>query len=368
MKTASAIPPTTRATWLAALMIITVTLLASPARAEFHGSDSLAAKSPNWAELFSDSDRNSLLFRNSRLEYLNKSHKLAYLRWTPNRGNYDQDWFVQVDVQLKGNYDGIGIGVTNKDNRDYGYVISIDGRSEFAKTGGFKVWTLKGFDNQYSLSSAIRGSLRVRFDHKAKTLTGSWKTRASWHQFEPFKISHWKMDDASRFNAVLVGGSYYDEGDYPYRNYPDYYDDDDPPSKSYSNAYFTNFKCGPTVPEIVVEQPEYSVIKDGCGKRSFGTAAIGGKGVTRTFTIRNNGTAILKNLRITGAGQNAGDFHISSPSRTRIEPTGTATFNVIFKPKAAGTRRASLEIRSNDSNESPFDIKLSGHGALAGAF
>jgi hypothetical protein len=364
MKTASAIPSTIRSSWLAAVLIVTVALMASPARAEFHGSDHLAAWSPKWAELFQDSRRNSLIFRNSRLEYLNKSYKTAYLRWTPNRGNYDQDWFVQVDVHLKGNYDGIGIGVTNFDNRDYGYVISIDGSSEFDEYRGFKVWTLKGFDNQYSLSSAIRGSLRIRFDSKAKTLTGSWKTPYSWHQFKPFDISHWKMDDTSRFNAVLVGGSYYDEDHYHSccPNHDDD-DDDDPPSKSYSNAYFTNFKCGPTVPEIVVEQPEFTGIKAGCAKRSFGTAAVGGKGITRTFTIRNNGTANLEILSITPAGPHAGDFHISIPSQTRIEPTATATFIVIFKPKAAGTRRASLEIRSNDTNESPFDIKLAGQGA-----
>jgi hypothetical protein len=365
MKTAPAVPSATRATRLAAVVIVTIALMASPARAEFHGSDSLAAWSPKWAELFQGSRRNSLIFRNSRLEYLNKSYKPAYLRWTPNRGNYDQDWFAQVDVHLKGNYDGIGIGVTNYDNRDYGYVISIDGSSEFDEYRGFKVWTLKGFDNQYSLSSAIRGSLRIRFDSKAKTLTGSWKTPYSWHQFKPFDISHWKMDDTSRFNAVLVGGSFYEDDDdnSNYPNCPDHDDDDDPPSKSYSNAYFTNFKCGPTVPEIVVEQPEFTGIKDGCGKRSFGTAAVGGKGITRTFTIRNNGTANLEILSITSAGPHAGDFHLSVPSKIRIEPTATATFIVIFKPKAAGTRRASLEIRCNDTNESPFNIKLAGQGA-----
>lgn len=362
MKQVPPIPSTTRASRAAVGGVVMATLWASPVRAEFHGSDSLAAWSPKWAELFPGSRRDSLIFRNSRLEYLQHSDKLAYFRWTPNRGTYDQDWFVQVDVRMKGNYDSIGIGVTDRDDRDYGYVMSIDGTSEFEDCGGFKVWTLKGFDNQYSLSSATSGSLRIRFNSKAKTLTGSWKTRVSWHQFEPFDISHWKMDENSRFNAVLVGGSFY-EDDYPNWNYyPDDGDDHGSSSKTYSNAYFTNFKCGPTEPEIAVEQPEYSLIKDGCEKRSFGTAAIGGKGIVRNFTIRNNGTAPLKDLGITLSGLHAGDFQVSNPSKPRIEPTGTATFQVIFKPHAAGTRRATLEIKSNDANASPFDIKLAGEG------
>jgi hypothetical protein len=361
MKPAPPRPSTTRSLRAATGGIFMAALLASPAGAEFHGSDPLAAWSPKWAELFPGSRRDSLIFRNSRLEYLNKSYKLAYFRWTPNRGDYDHDWFVQVDVHLKGNYDSIGIGVINKDDRDYGYVMSIDGRSEYDEYGGFKVWTLKGFDNQYSLSSATSGSLRIRFDSKAKTLTGSWKTRVSWYQFEPFDISHWKMDDNSRFNAVLVGGSYY-ENDYPYWNHKDDHDDDKSPSKSYSNAYFTNFKCGPTEPEMAVEQPEYTTMRGGCEKRSFGTAAIGGNGIRRTFTIRNNGTAVLKNLVISTSGLHAGDFKVSNPSKARIEPTGTATFHVTFKPQAAGTRRATLEIKSSDVNSSPFDLKLAGEG------
>lgn len=357
MKPGPPIPSTTHASRAATGGVVMAVLWASPVRAEFHGSDPLAAWSPKWAELFPGSRRDSLIFRNSRLEYLSKSYKTAYFRWTPNRGNYDQDWFVQVDVQLTADWDSIGIGVTDRDDRDYGYVISISGNSEHDTYGGFTTWTLKGFDNQSSVSSANRSSLRIRFDSKAKTLTGSWKTPYSWHQFEPFDISHWKMDANSRFNAVLVGGSYY-EDDYPYPDYPDDDDDDD----DENNAYLTNFKCGPTEPEIAVEQPEYSLMKDGCGKRSFGTAAIGGKGIVRNFTIRNNGTAPLKDLGITITGLHAGDFQVSNPSKLRIEPTGTATFHVIFKPKAAGTRRATLEIKSNDVNASPFDIKLAGEG------
>lgn len=34
-----------------------------------------------------------------------------------------------------------------------------------------------------------------------------------------------------------------------------------------------------------------------------------------------------------------------------------------FKPFAKGTRSASLRIKSNDTDENPFDIRLTGSGA-----
>jgi hypothetical protein len=35
---------------------------------------------------------------------------------------------------------------------------------------------------------------------------------------------------------------------------------------------------------------------------------------------------------------------------------------VTFKPKAKGNRNAAIHIRSNDADENPFDIKLTGLG------
>ena len=52
---------------------------------------------------------------------------------------------------------------------------------------------------------------------------------------------------------------------------------------------------------------------------------------------------------------------------TRIStlvPSGTAIFTVIFKPSAVGTRTATIEIASNDADETPFVITLTGKADL----
>jgi hypothetical protein len=43
---------------------------------------------------------------------------------------------------------------------------------------------------------------------------------------------------------------------------------------------------------------------------------------------------------------------------------GTATFKVTFKPTKKGTRSAAIHIDSNDADENPFDITLTGIGAV----
>ena len=117
------------------------------------------------------------------------------------------------------------------------------------------------------------------------------------------------------------------------------------------------------IPEIVVEQPVGSGLTDGTAKRSFGTVKVGKIGAAKTFTIRNAGNANLSGLVITTTGIHAKDFIVTKPAKTTLVPGTSTTFKVTFKPNAKGTRNALIHIRSNDANENPFDIKLSGLGS-----
>ena len=101
-------------------------------------------------------------------------------------------------------------------------------------------------------------------------------------------------------------------------------------------------------PEIAVQQPAGNGMRDGAAKRTFGTAKIGIPG--------------LADLKINKTGAAARDFIVSGPKLTYLALGSTTTFTVTFKPRAKGTRNAAIHIRSNDSNENPFDIKLSGMG------
>jgi hypothetical protein len=115
-------------------------------------------------------------------------------------------------------------------------------------------------------------------------------------------------------------------------------------------------------PEITVQQPVGSNLTDGRGKRSFGTVKTGSKGALKTFTIRNTGTATLSGLAIRMTGAHAGDFIAGSLKASSLAPGASTTFAVRFAPRTKGIRTAAIQIKSNDADENPFDIIVTGFG------
>jgi uncharacterized repeat protein (TIGR01451 family) len=100
----------------------------------------------------------------------------------------------------------------------------------------------------------------------------------------------------------------------------------------------------------------------------FGSAAVAGGTVVRTFTIQNLGCATL-NLaaaaasRVTVSGTHAADFTVSSqPSSSTIATDGSLTFNVTFDPSASGARNATLTITNDDASEATYDFAITGTG------
>lgn len=117
------------------------------------------------------------------------------------------------------------------------------------------------------------------------------------------------------------------------------------------------------VPEISVQQPVGSELVDGKTKKSLGTVKIGKKSAAKTFTIKNVGTANLTGLALSVKGKQAKEFTVSKLSKTTLAPGATTTFKVTFAPTKNGTRNASIQLKSNDANENPFDIPVTGSGA-----
>ena len=115
------------------------------------------------------------------------------------------------------------------------------------------------------------------------------------------------------------------------------------------------------VPEIAVEQPAGSDLIDGESTVDFGNVSIDGDN-SHTFTIRNLGTADLTGLGITIDGANAGDFTITASPTAPVTPGGSTTFTVKFSPTVLDACSAALHIASNDADENPFDIALTGTG------
>lgn len=115
-------------------------------------------------------------------------------------------------------------------------------------------------------------------------------------------------------------------------------------------------------PEIVVEQPSGQNLRDGKAKRGFGMVPVGEASKSKTITIRNVGTGPLRGLFVTRAGTNPNDFIVGPLYSSKLKSGGTVIFKVQFKPLAKGKRNAIIRIRSNDANEDPFDIMVTGTG------
>lgn len=120
--------------------------------------------------------------------------------------------------------------------------------------------------------------------------------------------------------------------------------------------------CLLPVPEIGLQQPKGTNLVDGKTKRSFGTAKMQTKGKTSTFIITNTGDADLTGLSIVKEGNHADDFIAKAPAKTTLAPGASTTFKVTFRPWGTGTRKASLRLKSNDADENPFNITVTGRG------
>ncbi len=97
----------------------------------------------------------------------------------------------------------------------------------------------------------------------------------------------------------------------------------------------------------------------------FGSTSIGDAGVTRTFRIANTGTAPLQLsgapiLQVTGV--DASDFLVTMTPNAIMAPDGETTFQVTFRPTAAGVRNATLSIANNDGDEALYQFALTGAG------
>lgn len=122
----------------------------------------------------------------------------------------------------------------------------------------------------------------------------------------------------------------------------------------------------PHAPEIVIEDPSTTPatdLVDGVSSLSFGSQLLQST-TPKTLTIRNTGNAPLNGLSLTVDGSAGTDFSTSNLP-TSIAAGGSATLTIQFAPAVVGTRSAALHIASNDSDENPFDIALTGSGVVS---
>lgn len=126
-----------------------------------------------------------------------------------------------------------------------------------------------------------------------------------------------------------------------------------------------SFTTPAALPEIAVTGSTGSNLTDGTTTISFGATSIGSTNATRVITLSNSGTANLTGLSVTLDGANSSDFSVSAPGASSLAAGTNTTLTVTFHPATSGSRVAALHIASNDADEAPFDISLSGSGATA---
>ena len=121
-------------------------------------------------------------------------------------------------------------------------------------------------------------------------------------------------------------------------------------------------------PDIAVEQPAGALLVDGVSAVDFGSSPYPGAPppmgavVERIFTIKNTGSGHLAGLTLNIDGANMMDFMVMPLPFAELAAGGSQTFVMNFIPMGLGSRTAVLHVTSNDPDETPFDISLSGIG------
>ena len=89
---------------------------------------------------------------------------------------------------------------------------------------------------------------------------------------------------------------------------------------------------------------------------------FGASNTTRTYTIRNLGSALLTIGTITISGLNASEFTVTTPPSSIVAIGSSTTFVITFAPIAIGVRTATISIANNDIDESSYTYDIQGTG------
>ncbi|WP_035609415.1 choice-of-anchor D domain-containing protein [Haloferula sp. BvORR071] len=121
----------------------------------------------------------------------------------------------------------------------------------------------------------------------------------------------------------------------------------------------TIFTFGGALPEIAVKGPLGEGLQNGSTNLDFGNALTGTRS-SLTLRISNVGDGILEGVLASIQGPDAASFGITKQPVAANLPGSSTELVIRFQPTAAGTKSATLLIASNDPDEAPFTITLSG--------
>jgi uncharacterized repeat protein (TIGR03803 family) len=135
-----------------------------------------------------------------------------------------------------------------------------------------------------------------------------------------------------------------------------------------SNVENTVPQFGPIInfitlaPDIALDAPTGTPVTNGSGTLAFTST---GTGQTRDLavTVRNTGGSDLNFIAASITSAQAGQFSLVSTPSATLAAGASAAFTVRFSPTSPGAKVATLSLASNDPDENPFTVALTGTGA-----
>ena len=134
------------------------------------------------------------------------------------------------------------------------------------------------------------------------------------------------------------------------------------PFPTTGNAYQTSYQGGAyDAFVIMVGDPDIDVDPT---TWDFGTILVGQSSSPKSITVSNTGSTNLNIGTITKGGANPGQFSKPSDncSGQSVAPGGSRTFEVVFSPTEVGAKSATFSIPSDDPDENPVVVSVSGTG------
>ncbi|MES2594942.1 MAG: choice-of-anchor D domain-containing protein [Verrucomicrobiota bacterium] len=126
------------------------------------------------------------------------------------------------------------------------------------------------------------------------------------------------------------------------------------------NPFILNLTGGVAAPELTVFS-EGNSLTTPATPLDLGIVNTG-TSTSKAFTLTNTGDAELSGLAIIREGPHAAEFVVKGLTKNTLSPGASASITVTFTPKAGGPRSAVLHLISNDADENPFDIPVTGLG------
>jgi hypothetical protein len=258
------------------------------------------------------------------------------LSFTNNVGGYD---IFIAKMNNSGNFVWVKqVGGTNADLGGYGLAIAADGSGNAYVTGYFSGLSQFG---SFPLSSAGYGDIFVtKLDNTGRFI---WAQRAGGSSSE--EGDGIAVDGSGN---VFVAGGFFGTAKFGSASITSAGDKD---------IFITKMK--PQFPDIASDPVSWN----------FGSVNAGGNS-GKQFSISNKGSANLNITAVTLLGSNASEFSLELGNALPFTiPVGSTTLDikVRFKPTSTGSKSASLSIASNDHDENPFLISLTGTGVAASA-